>query len=393
MRTERARSAVFFAQYGAILLYALAWVHFADVRQRVGENIGLFHALLAFAFCYVGLRAFFVVGRRVSRSWHPAWVAVDLAIITGAVRLTGGINSEAALVYFWPLATYSIQRRPRGTLMLGLAIAVLYVAATWPGQITEPYLQKLCTRVFVLVLLTVLATCYALHEITRVEEIARLREKVSLADYRARLSQEMHDGIQHYLVGIAVRLEMARKLMEEDAGRAARMAVDQRYAVGQAADELRYLVRRLRSPVIEERGFVDALRDHLGMFAERVGVSVPLAIGGEPAPLPPDVEQAAFRIVQEALTNAEKHAGASEVKVRLSFAPERFEGLIADNGVGFDPAQVPAEPDIEGGFGLSSMKQRAEALGGKLEIESAPGQGTRVSFGIPVGNQEREQGG
>jgi DNA-binding NarL/FixJ family response regulator len=214
MGTDRARSAIFFGQYAAMLLYALVWVHFEHVRHRV-LSLTLFYALIGIALCYVALRAYLVIAKRVSRSWHAAWVAVDLMIITALVRLTGGINSEAALVYFWPIATYSIQRRPRGAVLVGLASGLLYVAATWPADFSVIYLEKLGTRIFVILLVTLLAACYALHEIARVEEIARLREKVGLADYRSRLSQEMHDGIQHYLVGMAMRLDMARKLMDE----------------------------------------------------------------------------------------------------------------------------------------------------------------------------------
>lgn len=170
------------------------------------------------------------------------------------------------------------------------------------------------------------------------------------------------------------------------------MAVDLRFTIGQASDELRYLVRRLRSPVIEEAGFVDALKGHLSLFAERSGISTPVEIEGTPIPLSPDVEQAAFRIVQEALTNVEKHGGARAAEVTLRFEPGILECAIEDDGVGFDPSEVPDEPDIEGGFGLLSMRQRAETLGGRLHITSSPGQGTKVAFDIPVGDQQTGEG-
>jgi len=391
MGTDKARAAIFFGQYAAILLYALFWVHLSHVRDRV-VSLPLFYTLIGIALCYVAVRAYVVMAKEISNRRHAVWVAADLIIITAVVRLTGGIHSEAALVYFWPIATYSIQRRPHGAMLVGLATAVLYVAATWPADFTVDYAGRMGTRLFVLVLVTVLAACYALAEVKRVEEIARLREKLGLAEYRARLSQEMHDGIQRYLVSIGMRLEMAGKLADTEPARAAAIAVDQGVSVRQAADELRYLVRRLRSPLVEQQGFVDALRDHLSVFAERLSVSGPVEIEGTPVPLPPHVEQAAFRIVQEALTNIEKHAEADQVSVTLRFEAHLLQCVIADNGAGFEPAALPDHPGIDGGFGISSMRQRAEAVGGELRITSAPGQGTELTFTVPISDENTSGG-
>lgn len=287
-------------------------------------------------------------------------------------------------MYFLPVATSSIQRRLSMTILVGLASAALYTAATWMPALSADEIAMLGTRVFVLLLVTLVAARYALTEAARLEQIARLREKVALADYRARLSREMHDGIQHYLVNIAARLQLARMLMAKNPERAARMAVDQRFTIGQAADELRYLVRHLRSPVIERQGFVDALREHVSMFADRSPLAAALEVEGTPTALLPDVEQAVLRIVQEALTNTQKYAQASEVKVHLRFGCDLFEGVIADNGVGFEPSDMPEEPGIEGGLGLFSMRERAESVGGSLQVNSVPGQGTQITLTVPM---------
>ena len=387
MDATRTRSAVFFIQYLALLLAALGWVQFDFVRRRVGGHLGLFYLLIGAAFCYLAVRAYLVLARRVSRKWSSLWLSLDLAVITSAVYLTGGINSEAALLYFWPIATSSIQRLPRRTLAVSTASAVLYVAASWQDHASEKYLGTLVTRLMVLVAVTSLATYYALTEAALIEELGRLREKVALADYRNRLSREMHDGIQHYLADIAVRLELARKVMATDPAKAAQIAIDQRFSVRQAAAELRYLVRLLRSPAVERGGFVDAVRHHLSLFAESSSVSAPLEIRGDVRPLPADVAQAAFRIMQEAVMNVEKHAQATEAKVTLSFGGDCFGCTIKDNGAGFDPASLPSAPAIGGGFGLPGMTQRAESVGGTVRVSSAPGQGTEVAFTAPVGEQ------
>lgn len=91
-----------------------------------------------------------------------------------------------------------------------------------------------------------------------------------------------------------------------------------------------------------------------------------------------------WRIIQEALTNARKHAHASSAAVHLRFAGGRLEAVIEDDGVGFDPAVAAQGPSVEGGVGLSSMHERAASVGGTLHIESAPGEGTRVIFSAPT---------
>jgi signal transduction histidine kinase len=383
MLTGKTRFAIFFSQYAAMLLYALVWAHLDHVRDRV-LSFTLLYVLVGIALCYVAVRAYLVLAKRLDDTWDAVWVTVDLVIISALVRITGGINSEAGLIYFWPLVTYSIQRRPRGAVAVGIASAVLYVAATWPADPGTVYAGKLGTRMFLLLVATVLAACYAAHEVARVEEIARLREKVGLADYRARLSQEMHDGIQHYLVSMTARLEIARKLMERDPVQAAKIAVALRFTIGKASDELRYLLRRLRSPIIEKKGFVDGLKEHIALFAERTGIAAAVEVCGDPTPLPPDVGQAAFRIVQEAATNAQKHGHAGELTVTLTFSPGMLKCAIEDDGAGFDPAETQDKSEIESGFGLPSMRQRAETLGGQLHISSSPGQGTTVAFEIPA---------
>jgi len=393
MDTSRTRAVAFFASCFALLLFGLAWARFPYVRSLLGPNARLFDGLIVFAVCYLALRAYLMLVRHLPAAWEYIWLAVDLGVITLAVYLTGGVRSDAAIVYFWPVATSAIQRRPRRTLCVGLACVLAYAAVCWARTLTPDQVAKLGTRLFVVIIATGVAVVYARTEAARVEELARLREQVALGDYRSRLSQEMHDGIQYYLVAIATRLDLARALAVDDPEAAARMAVEQRLTVQQAADELRYLVRRLRSPLIERRGFVDALRDHLGLFQDRTGIVPQFAIEGAVQPLRPDVEQAAFRIVQEALTNIEKHAQATAVEVHVTFGEGTLRCIVADNGHGFDASAGPSEPTTEGGFGVSSMSQRAASLDGELTIESSPDAGTRVTLTVPLEEAARPREG
>lgn len=377
------RDRLFFVVYAGLLVFGFFWMTLPHVRVRV-TDVGLLRGIFAGGLCYLAIRASLVLPRTVSDRWEPLWVAVDLALISSLVYLTGGINSEAGLIYILPIFTYSIQRRVIGTFAVGMVSVALYIGATLPGDPGLDYFGRVTTRIVILALVTLLATCYAAHERARVRERERLRARVALGEYRRELSAEIHDGIQHYLVSAAMRLEMARSIAEADPRQAAEMAVDQRHVLRQASDELRYLIRRLRAPSLQQLGFVEALREHVEIFCDRSDFDVTLEVEGASARLAPDAEHAAFRIVQEALTNIEKHAQASAVRITLTWEGGTLECAIDDDGVGFDLLELPDEPDVTGGFGLATMRQRAEQAGGELQINTAPGEGSCIRVVVPI---------
>jgi two-component system sensor histidine kinase UhpB len=128
---------------------------------------------------------------------------------------------------------------------------------------------------------------------------------------------------------------------------------------------------------LDDYGLLAALRLHGEQVAARAGLAV-LVEGVESVPrLPPSVENALFRIAQEALTNVVKHASATQAVIRLESDPHFVRLTITDHGLGFDPT-APRKPSSQDGWGLTSMRERALAVGGQLRVESAPGQGTCI---------------
>lgn len=384
MDPERSRQRLFFLLYAALLLFAFVWLRLPVVRAQTGQNLGLVHALLGVGLCYLAFRAWMVLCRSAVQVPSWLWLSVDLALITAIVHLTGGVQSMAALAYLIPVLTASVALRARRAALSGLAGGVLYVIAAGSLHPLPGEVGWLTTSLFFLATVTVMASWYATAERAQVNEVARLREQLALADYRAELSRELHDGIQHYLVVAGLRLEMARHVAGEDPARAVEVALDVRHTLRQAADELRYLIRRLRSPRLERHGFLEALREHITLYADSAPFTVELETEAGEVHLPPEVEQIAFRVIQEALTNAEKHASASRVQVSISVSPQRLECLVVDDGQGFEPADHPPDPAAVHGLGLESMRQRAQSVDGKLEIVSRPGEGTRVRLTVPV---------
>jgi signal transduction histidine kinase len=146
----------------------------------------------------------------------------------------------------------------------------------------------------------------------------------------------------------------------------------------QALKEMRLLVYELRTAALETEGLVGAVQQRLDAVEKRAGVEARLVVEAM-VDLPAVVEEGLYRIAQEALNNALKHAAATSVTVRINADNEQAVLEISDNGRGFAPNEVNT-----GGMGLSTMRERAERLGGQFTITATPGKGTRVSVTIPA---------
>ena len=147
--------------------------------------------------------------------------------------------------------------------------------------------------------------------------------------------------------------------------------------VEQTTERIRDVMADLRPPVLDDYGLVATLHWYAEQFERRTDIAIAVE-GEEPVPrLAARVENALFRIAQEALTNVAKHARATHVTVTVQVGVENIHLVVADDGIGFDPAYL-TEPDESRGWGLLTMTERAEAIGGRCWIETGPGQGTQV---------------
>ena len=213
---------------------------------------------------------------------------------------------------------------------------------------------------------------------------ARLQEQareLSVVAERNRLALDLHDAVSQKLFGLVLSAEAAGTLLDRDPA-AARDQVERLQALAQdALEELRSLVFELRPLDLALDGLAGALRKHVGLVGRLEGLEIELTIENEP-PADPARDLEVLRIAQEALQNAVKHSHASHVTVVLRGDGNRLLLEIADDGVGFDPA---AEGIRSRRLGLTSMEERAERIGGTLEIRSAAGAGTTVRLEAPDG--------
>jgi signal transduction histidine kinase len=195
---------------------------------------------------------------------------------------------------------------------------------------------------------------------------------------RQRLARELHDQVGQNLTALGINLNIIRTQMPEAAGASVHSRLDDSLSlVEQTTQRIRDVMADLRPPVLDDYGMVAALHWYGEQFAGRTDIAVAVQ-GEEPIPrLTARVENALFRITQEALTNVAKHAQAAHVTVTVEVEGGTLRLVVADDGIGFDPAHL-SEPEGGRGWGLLTMTERAEAIGGHCWIKSAPGQGTQV---------------
>lgn len=223
-------------------------------------------------------------------------------------------------------------------------------------------------------------------------ENARLYKEVrSLATVqeRERIAREIHDGFAQAVGFLHLRLKTFEDRLGSG-GRPPSLAelTDMRVVAKRAYGEVRQSIFGLRTVVTKESGLIPTLAEYLQEFSHQSGILTELHDGdARVTRFSPEAEVQLIRVIQEALANVRKHAGARHAWVRFAFDDDTGQVTIADDGIGFHAEALAGNNGRR--FGLRTMRERAEGLGGSLEIRSTPGQGTQVVASIPLMKQDR----
>jgi len=197
---------------------------------------------------------------------------------------------------------------------------------------------------------------------------------------RRRLAGEIHDGIGQRIVSLSFYLSAAADLVGTNATLAGEQIDKARQLAAAALDEVSAAMTGLRPSVLDDLGLAASL-ESLAHASPELDVDVQVCAEA----LPEHLETALYRIAQESLQNVVKHASAENAEIRLKVSSGTVLLEVSDDGVGFDPASVPeSDSPGSGGYGLSGMLQRAELLGGRLEVDSAPGRGSTLRVRVPL---------
>lgn len=197
---------------------------------------------------------------------------------------------------------------------------------------------------------------------------------------RTRMARELHDTLEQTIASVALQLDAAKGFFHGQPDESQRLLDAATHQLRESQAEVRRSVWNLRSVKLEEATLPEALQQLGKALADTHGPKVEVRCEGTPIQVPPGVASHLFRIAQEGVTNALKHAHAGKIEIVLVFKPEGIELAVSDDGCGFDSTA----PSRNGHFGLRGLKERARALEAELALESKPGQGTRLRLAVPA---------
>lgn len=197
---------------------------------------------------------------------------------------------------------------------------------------------------------------------------------------RQRLSRQMHDGPAQAMSNFILQTEIAMRLMDVDPAQAKEELGSLKNSALGTFQKVRNFIFELRPMMLDDLGLVPTIRKYVDAFKEQTGMDTALNVTGVERRIEPYLEVMIFRAIQELLGNAARHSQAASVKLHVDMGSDLVRVSVDDNGRGFDP-----ESALTGGsLGLKLIKERAEMLGGKLDVDSSPGKGARIVFTVPV---------
>lgn len=385
MSSRKSRHIVFLVHVWACAPFMVVWLRNPQIQSAIGEPA------IAKLRPFVLLILAYLIGRTILAwkdpprlRWDWVFPPIDVALISAILWVSHrGPLSNITLLYFFPIVEAA------GTLSPGWAACIGFLVVTGTGLSTlfvDSYELQLANQAtvqsaadflrqdplnaaFRLYFLIIISSLMAFQ--ARIA--ASFRAKLGVAADRNRIAMDMHDGVQGRLITIASQLELLSLVADKDPKRAGELAKESREMTRQAADELRFLVQRLRAPGLED-GFVPALRQYAHNICTRNGLGFEFAVEGRVAPRDPDAENALFRVAQEAISNVVKHASARNVRLSVTFddgSNPSTSLCVSDDGVGFPPDSHPA------GTGIAGMKDRMSRVGGEVSLVSSE-HGTRV---------------
>lgn len=232
-------------------------------------------------------------------------------------------------------------------------------------------------------IIVILGVAINLHE-SRLAD-ARLRSLAHRSiqfqvDERRRFSRELHDGINQLMVTVLYRIELAQRKLGQGEMKGLEDLNVGREVLNQAIQEVRRISHDLRPSILDDLGLERGLSALLEHFSERTNIRISKEVALPDNRLPEDIEITLYRLIQEALTNVEKHADASAIALKLDHQGGKVRLDLKDNGCGFDPQ----ENRHMLGIGLRNMRERVELLGGEYRLDSGVGEGTRIRVALPL---------
>lgn len=333
--------------------------------------------LLGIAFAVLATAGFVRVRARDRRAWSVGYVALALPLAVATFVTDPSVGATLFLVV---LVSQCVLLLPLPAVAVVIAVVpFVHVGMSWAEGLREAF-GTLVAVLFAAVVTELLQReqrtrreLATAHE--QLRDHAARAERLATAQERNRVARDIHDGLGHSLTVVQMQVKAARAVLGTDPERADDVLAQAQDQSEAALAEVRRSVRALREPRP-----VPPLPEALTALAQETsatGVPTALAVSGPERDLPDETREALFRTAQEGLTNVRRHAGAGRADLVLEFAEAGVRLEVRDDGAGMTE---PSEP----GFGLVGIRERAARLGGRLDVESGPGQGCTLRVEIPT---------
>ena len=199
---------------------------------------------------------------------------------------------------------------------------------------------------------------------------------------RQRLSRQMHDGPAQTLSNFILQTEIAMKLFDVDQDKARNELSNLKAAASTAFQQVRDFIFDLRPMMLDDLGLPPTVKRYSDAFREKTGIELGVTVSGNERRLESYLEVMVFRSMQELLNNAAKYSQATQIKIQLDISADSVRLIVEDNGKGFTEESL----EKESGLGIKLIRERVEMLGGEFKVDSALGEGARISFDIPAAN-------
>ena len=306
-------------------------------------------------------------------------VLSDIVFCAGLVFISGGIYSPFLLYTISPVIFSALKNRSNQTFIISV-VSIVYVIIS---HITNPFTPRvlMSTEIsYLAVYIIAVVLAGILPYITNINQLQRIQSE-SIIQERNRLSRELHDGLNQTLAVLHWQSQLIeRKLNENDLHYADMKQIKD--LIIQAQSDAREAMKALHTNA-DSGSLLPMLNLHLNNISSQNSIKTSLDTASDSYSLSHNVEAELIRVCQEALVNVRKHSQARQVRVKLREIDGYLETTISDDGKGFDYNTYLLEEDSQKGFGLAVMRERAESIGGALEIWSSPGKGTIILARVP----------
>lgn len=222
------------------------------------------------------------------------------------------------------------------------------------------------------------------------EELFDKGMKQAISEERTRIALDIHDGLLQMLAGLTYKLDLCEDLLSADPVLCREGLRETKSLLKTAIEEARQVVFSLRPYYFDKLPLTGTIKNYLKTYSRQYRIETIFHPKGYERKLLPNTKMFLFRIIQEALSNVQRHANAKKVEVRLEMTDGQLTASVADDGIGFDYEKTMKKPERWGAFGLKGMIKRSQLIGGSLRVESTIGKGTTVIVQIPLKETEKD---